>query len=50
MQDLIPEKIKNIISQLKIRGYEAYLVGGAVRQMCFDRFKEDKTQINDGIS
>lgn len=37
--NIIPKNIRDIISQLKIRGYDCYIVGGAVREYLFNKNK-----------
>lgn len=41
MKILMPDKVKNIIQILKQQGFEAYVVGGCVRDMVLGREPED---------
>lgn len=41
MKILMPEKVKHIIEMLNQHGFEAYVVGGCVRDMVLDREPED---------
>ena len=41
MQILLPEKVKQIISTLQAHGFEAYAVGGCVRDSILGRVPDD---------
>jgi len=49
MEKIISEEVLNILNKLIDNGYEAYVIGGAVRQILFDRHKvfADKQDIKD---
>ena len=41
MKIILPDKVKNIIGQLESHGFEAYIVGGCVRDALLGRNPED---------
>ena len=41
MNYLLPDYVKSIMAALKERGFEAYLVGGAVRDILLEKVPED---------